>query len=101
MTSRLLVSAFGLIVGCGGTAAAKSLNPIPLTIQEQIVALKKQNQDMHKQIEALKQQSRWASSSRQASDSAMPPVVVISNDKNAKANVQSLKLAIEAMNNRH
>lgn len=100
MISRLLIASFLLAVGnCG--AAAEPLNPLPLAMQEQIAALEMQNQDMHRQIEALKQQSKWASSSRQGGGSASPPVVVVTNGKDAKASVQSLKWAIEAMNNRH
>lgn len=99
MVSRLLVSTFILaVVNCG--AAAGSLSPLPLAIQDQIAALKKQNLEMHAQIEALKQQSRWTPSSRRAGDSATPPVMVVTNGKNSKASVQSLKWAIEAMNNR-
>ena len=78
MKSGLLVSTLVLAIGNYG-AAAESLNPLPLAMQEQIAALKKQNQEMHEQIEALKRQSRWTSSSRQAGDSAAPPVVMVTN----------------------
>lgn len=99
MKNRLFVATFMLIVGSGGVAA-ESLNPQPLAVQEQIAALKKQNQEMHLQIEALRQQ-RWRTPpSQRAGGFAAPQVVLVTSGKDAKADVQSLKQAIEAMNGR-
>lgn len=97
--SRLFVSTFMLAVtSCG--VAAESLSPPPLTVQEQIAALKKQNQEMHMQIEMLKQQ-RWRTSPpRRIGIDAAFPVMQVTNGKDAKADVQSLKQAIEVMNGR-
>lgn len=99
MKNRLFVATFMLIVGSGGVAA-ESLNPLPLSVQEQIAALKKQNQEMHLQIEALRQQRWRMPSSPRAGGFAAPQVVLITNGKDAKVDVQSLKQAIEAMNGR-
>lgn len=97
--ARLFVSAFMLFVGSCG-AAAESLSSRPLTVQEQIAAIKKQNQEMREQIEGLKQQNRRSSPSQRMNGSVEPLVVLISNGKDDKASVQSLKQAIEAMNGR-
>ncbi|MCE5182583.1 MAG: hypothetical protein LLG15_12370 [Betaproteobacteria bacterium] len=94
------MSTLALAIGNYG-AAAESLGPLPSAIQEQIAALKKQNQEMYEQIEALKRQSKLASSSLRAGGSAAPPVAVVTSGQNAKASVQSLKWAIEAMNGQH
>lgn len=93
------VSMFILAVASGGVAA-ESLTPQPISAQEQIAALKKQNQEMHLQIEALRQQRLRSDFSRRADGFAAPQVVQVINGKDAKANVQSLKQAIEAMNGR-
>lgn len=96
--SRLFVLAFMLVTASCGVAA-ESLNPPSLTVQAQIAVLKKQNQEMRTQIEALKQQ-RWQTSPSRRGGDAAPPVVLITNGKDASADVQSLKQAIEAMNDR-
>lgn len=102
MKNRLLVAMFMLAAG-SCSAVAESLKPQPLTVQDQITALKKQSQEMHGQIDALKQQSWRSSPSRRISGSAAPAapqVVLITNGKDDKASVQSLKRAIESMNGR-
>ncbi|MEN6629698.1 MAG: hypothetical protein ABFC42_08635 [Sulfuricella sp.] len=99
MKRRLFVSMFMFVAASGGVAA-EPLNLQPAAAQEQIEGLKKQNREMRLQIEALRQQ-RWQSHSpRRVGDSAAPQVVLITNGKDAKANVQSLKQAIEVMNGR-
>ncbi|HUW50973.1 MAG TPA: hypothetical protein VMV75_08160 [Sulfuricella sp.] len=99
MKSRLLVSTFMLTVGSCG-AMADSLNPQPLAVKEQIAVLKKQSQEMREQIDALKQQNWQLSPSRRVGGFATPQVVLITNGKDDRASVQSLKQAIETMNGR-
>lgn len=80
------------------TSAADAPTPVDERVQEQIEAMKKQNQEMQAQIEALKKRPAVERSVRPAPSATPREGVLIINGKDAKESAQGVKKIIEGMN---